>query len=111
MFVIGQDRRLSLYSLTTQTLHTVEGAETNDSPIQWGTDGHSAFVWHLAEAPARIYRLDFGTGKRQLLRELPVPDPAGLELTGDVSITPEAKSYAFSYGRTLSELYVVDGLK
>ena len=59
----------------------------------------------------RIYRLDLSTGNGQLVRELPTPDLAGLELTGNIAVTPDGKSYAMSYGRALSELFLVDGLK
>jgi len=38
-------------------------------------------------------------------------DAAGVDSIGGILITPDAKSYTYSYPRTLSDLYVVEGLK
>ncbi len=38
-------------------------------------------------------------------------DPAGVFYVPLVALTPDAKSYVYSYLRVLSELYIVDGLK
>ncbi len=38
------------------------------------------------------------------------PDAAGVTDLGPILITPNGKSYAYEYGRTLSDLYSVDGL-
>jgi eukaryotic-like serine/threonine-protein kinase len=111
ILVNGKDGKLAVYSLQTGAVRPIEGAKSGDSPIQWSADGHSLLVWNSLEFPVRIYRLEFANSKRQMLRDLPAPDPAGLELTGEVVVTPDLKSYAFSFGRTLSELYTVDGLK
>jgi hypothetical protein len=87
------------------------GAETGDVPIRWGAEGQSLLVWNSVGYPLKIYRLDLTTGNRQMLKERPSPDPAGLELTGYVAVTPDLKSYAMSFGRILSALYLVDGLQ
>jgi hypothetical protein len=51
------------------------------------------------------------TGKQTVARELAPTDAAGLIGITPVVLSPDAKAYAYSYRRTLSELYVVDGLK
>ena len=38
------------------------------------------------------------------------PDPVGIVTIRFIQLTPDAKSYVYSIERTLSELYVVDGL-
>ena len=35
----------------------------------------------------------------------------GITDIGPILITPDAKAYVYEYGRTLSDLYLVDGLK
>jgi len=37
--------------------------------------------------------------------------PAGISTIGRLLITPDTKSYVYSYIRTLSDLYLVEGLK
>ncbi len=44
-------------------------------------------------------------------KELRLPDPAGVLQVGPVVITPDGKSYVYSYRRILEELYLVTGLK
>jgi hypothetical protein len=38
-------------------------------------------------------------------------DAAGVDSIGGGAITPDEKSYVYSYARTLSDLYVVEGLR
>ena len=38
-------------------------------------------------------------------------DDAGITDIGPILITPDAKTYVYEYGRTLSDLYLVDGLR
>ncbi len=51
------------------------------------------------------------TGRRQLLKEFSVSDRTGLVGIRYIQLTGDAKSYAFTYGRSLSELYLIEGLK
>lgn len=58
-----------------------------------------------------MYRLDLASGQKQLWRELIPADNAGITDIGPILITPDAKTYVYEYGRTLSDLYLVEGLK
>jgi hypothetical protein len=61
--------------------------------------------------PGTITKLDLGTGKRSVWKVLMPADPAGVDSIGGVAITPDERSYVYAYPRTLSDLYVVEGLK
>ena len=63
------------------------------------------------ELPARVYRLDLATGRRELWRELMPPNPAGVLFIRPPHFSTDGKSYAYSYRRTLSELFLAEGLK
>jgi hypothetical protein len=39
-----------------------------------------------------------------------LPDPAGVSVSSLV-MTPEGRSYAYTYARNLRDLYLVEGLK
>lgn len=38
-------------------------------------------------------------------------DPAGVNNIGPIVLTPDGKSYVYGYHRTLTDLYLVEGLK
>jgi hypothetical protein len=65
----------------------------------------------VGELPAKVERLELATGHKQLWKQLMPSDTAGITDIGPILITPDAKAYVYEYGRTLSDLYLVDGLK
>src|SRR5207249_11892165 len=89
------------------------GAEipTFEISIRWNGDGRSLFIFRGQEMPAKLYRCDVSTQQREPWKELMPSEPAGVSMTNFVALTPDGKSYAFTYERTLSDLYLVEGLK
>jgi hypothetical protein len=65
----------------------------------------------LGQVPARVFRLDLKTGLRETFLELMPSDPAGMVGVNRVSLTPDGRSYAYSYVRHLADLYVVEGVR
>jgi hypothetical protein len=55
--------------------------------------------------------VDFPSGKRTPWKQIVPADAAGVNDVGRVYFTPDLKSYVYWYGRYLSDLYVVEGLK
>jgi hypothetical protein len=51
------------------------------------------------------------TGKRELWKSMEPADSAGIDTIGRVNLSRDTKSYVYSYVRTLSDLYLVEGLK
>jgi Tol biopolymer transport system component len=90
----------------------VKAMARNEGFIGWCNDSRSAFVG-TSPSPSRvaILKVNLFTGARSPYRELATPDTSGVGGLGPVFITPDGKSYVYGYGRTLSDLYVVDGLK
>ena len=60
---------------------------------------------------ARIFRLDIATGKRDLWKELTPPDSAGISNVAPPAIAADGKTYAYSYNRILSDLFLAEGVK
>ena len=60
---------------------------------------------------ARAYRYEIATGRRELWKEFSLPDSTGITGIGCSGITPDGKSFVFTYSQTLSDLYLVDGLR
>jgi hypothetical protein len=86
------------------------GAQPEEIAWGWTSDGRSAYVGRIA-MPARIEICDVATGARRLWKEIVPPDPAGVLTIGPIYITPDGKSYVYSYRRQLDELFLVTGLK
>jgi hypothetical protein len=55
--------------------------------------------------------VDIATGRRDLWKEIAPADLAGVQSIPVIRFSADEKSYAYSVGRILSDLYVVDGLK
>ena len=79
---------------------------------RWSADGRSLLLRRVepGEPSAKLYRLDVFTGRKEVWRELKPPDPVGV-IMGPVTVTPDGKSYAYSFQRDLANLYLVQGLR
>jgi len=73
-------------------------------------DGKSV-LGRTRNVPVKIARVDLATGHRELFREIVPADTAGAQSIPSLRFSADGKSYAYSLGRMLSDLYVVDGLK
>ena len=100
--------KLVVYPVSGGPPAEVSGALPDDHPLEWEAGGKSLFVWDR-NWPARIYRLELGTGRRELWKEL-APDPVGL-MYGDVILTHDGRHYVYRLRRVFSELNVVEGLR
>ena len=58
-----------------------------------------------------LVAVDIETGVRRFWKELTPPDPAGVLAISPILITPDGKSYVYSYRRQLDDLYLVENLK
>ena len=61
--------------------------------------------------PSKVFRLDPVSGKRELWKELGPSDSAGVVEVRVVVMTRDARAYAYTYVRILSNLYLATGLK
>ena len=90
----------------------VPGLRANDQPLQWAPDGRTLLVRRAGPVlPVRVDRVDLRTGSRAPWRELGPLDPAGVGHIGDVVIARDGESYVYNCQRTLSELYLAEGLR
>jgi hypothetical protein len=89
----------------------VRGVEKGEVPVQWSADGSALFVHDPTELPARVHRVNLIDGTRELWREFSPADPAGVYRIAPVFVTPDARAYAYNAMRSLSDLYVAEGLR
>jgi eukaryotic-like serine/threonine-protein kinase len=105
--VRGPGDKLFLYPLEGGELTSLPGLQSGDVPAGWDADGHHLYVMQSQDAiPRRVDRFDVRTGKRELWRELgPETGAVG------VHVTPDGRSYVYSYVRKQVDLYLVEGLR
>lgn len=61
--------------------------------------------------PAQIDRVDVATGRRQPWKVLRPQDPAGVFGITNVAVTPDGRSYAYTFASSIGALYLAEGLK
>ncbi len=108
---IGPDQKGYLYPVAGGEARPIPELAPGEEPINWSADGRALYIYQPGELPAKIYRLDLATGKRQLWKQLMPSDPAGVGLIDPILMTTDGKSYVYGYHRALSDLYLVEGLK
>jgi Tol biopolymer transport system component len=91
------------------------GYRDGDVPLQWSADGRFLYVREAGNLVLRIYKLDLTTGSRQFWKEFVPPDPSVLidigSDPGQVRMTPDGNSYAYTYWTSEGELYLAQGLR
>ncbi len=104
--------KLRLHALDEGRDVVVGTVEGNIGVMRWSDDGRHLFLQRaLADRRGMtILRLDVQTGNQEVWRELKLPDPTTL-FYGSARVSADGKSYAFSFQRDLSTLYVVSGVK
>ena len=100
-----------LYPLAGGEPQSLPGWLPKDIWITWSADGRSAYLYHDEKTFAPVYRLDVATGKRELVMTLAPGDSAGVTAIQNVRMTPDGKTYAYSYSRELSDLFMVEGAR
>jgi serine/threonine protein kinase/Tol biopolymer transport system component len=92
----------------------IPGIGLGEVPIQWSADGRAIYVHGPDDVDLEIYRVNLSDGRRKLWKKLQ-PDPVGLlgveARPGGVRITPDGKSFVYTYWTMLQHLFLIEGLK
>jgi hypothetical protein len=107
----GPDWRIALYPVAGGAPRPLAGAEAGESPILWSADGRTLYLYKTKDAPAQVFKVDVVTGRREPWKTIVPADRSGLITIDDIVITPDARSYAYSYQRILTSLQVAEGLR
>jgi hypothetical protein len=104
---------MSLYPIEEGERRSIPGLSPDEYVLRWTPDGRHLFVTarDLEKIPARILRLDLESGHREEWKELSPADSAGVQNLVWLCLTPDGRSYAYSYFRRLSVLYLVSNVR
>jgi hypothetical protein len=107
----GSDGKYYSYPVEGGDPRPFAGLERQDAPTRWSADGRTLYLYRRGELPAKVYRLDLSSGKKELWKQFVPADPAGVDSLSPILVTPDGKAYAYTYSRVLSDLYLVEGVK
>ncbi len=94
-----------------QTLRPLSFVQPDEVVAGWTADGKSIYIGDSSSMPVKVYVADLKTGQRHLHQQHAPGDLAGVSGVGTGLITPDGSFNLYTFGRTLSYLYVVEGLK
>ena len=106
---IGHDGHF-LYPVEGGERRPLAGPEDEEWPVQWSADGRFVYVHKQGTFPVRVTSIELATGGRAIWKELAPADPAGVTFVQPI-LTRDARAYAYTYYRYLSDLYLVTGLR
>jgi len=110
-FLVVAGGHLNLYPLDGGDYRTIANIDPAETVVRWDGDGRFLFLSQAVQPSImQIYRLDVSTGRKILWRELITADPVGVKMA-NVVMTPDGKSYAYSFQRDIASLYLGEGLK
>jgi Tol biopolymer transport system component len=109
----GPDHKIALYPVEPGPPRPIPGIDPDDRVLRWTADGKSLFVSHQPgpSLTSRVYRIDISTGRRELWKEFTPRDTTGIQSLGANAATADGKILIYTYSHTLSDLYIVEGLK
>ncbi len=112
-YVFGNSDKVRLYAVDGhEAPRDVPGLGLEEGIGAFSADGRYAYI---AASPTHVVldliRLDLVTGKRSLVKTIAPADTSGVFMYSSIFITPDLRYYVYSYNRSLSELYTVDGLR
>ena len=109
----GPDQKVALYPVDGGVPRPVEGFESNDVLLRWSEDGRFVYVGsgNRRSLTGRAFRIELSSGRREPWKEFSLPDPTGVSGISCSAITPDGKTFVYSYSQQFSDLYIVDGLK
>ena len=105
------DGKLTVFPSSGGEGRPIPGIEEGTVAAGWSSSGRSLFVYRIDEIPARIFEVDPATGEKKLWKEIAPADRAGIHGLPQIAVTPDGRTYAYSYARFLDDLYLVDGLR
>ena len=110
--LIGKDASgtVKIYTINGASSISFSGMQQNETPIQWNHTSDAIFAYDAQALPAKVYEIGILDGHRTLFKEIMPPDPSGVTRVGSIRISPDEKSYAYTYIRQAGTLYLLDGI-
>jgi len=110
--VRGPEGKRGIWPLEGGGFRPIPGLESGFGVVGWAPDGQSLYVVSRGAAKVmRVFRANIETGKMEPWKNFGEEAGAGVSSIGRLQFSSDGTAYAYIYVRTLSEAYVVTGLK
>jgi len=111
--VLSPDGKWGIWPLSGGGLRPIPGLDANYRVSGWSPDGGSLLVvpTRQREKTGNVYRVDIATGKIDLVKTFGEGLAAGTVGIGASYLSANDGAYAYLYMQTLSQVYVVRGMK
>jgi dipeptidyl aminopeptidase/acylaminoacyl peptidase len=99
-------------------LYPVDGGEPKmlpavdpgEDPIGWDFPGRAVYLIRPTSLPSLVYRVDLASQQKVVWKDLTPSDRAGIIFSA-AALARDGKAYVYNFIRTLSDLYMVTGLR
>ena len=110
--VLGPDGKWGIWPLDGSGLRPIPGLDSNYRVSGWSPDGESVYAAsrRRREKTRNVYRVNTATGKMELWRTFGEGVAGGASVIGTY-LSGDGGAYAYLYEQTLSQVYVVRGMK
>ena len=88
----------------------IRGTHPGEEVLGFDDKGQGLNVY-TGDLKLRVERVDLTSGARTFVREVTPSDPTGVARISALQMTPDGGAYCYSFMRSLSRLYMVDGLR
>jgi len=111
--VLGPDGKWGIWPLDGDGIRPIPGLDSNYYVTGWSPDGRSVYAIssRRGDKAMRVYQVNPGTGKMEFWRTFGTEVAATGAGAGGLLLSSDGTAYAYVYSRTLSQAYVVTGLK
>ena len=105
---IGPDHKGVLFPIKAAAA-SIAGLVNGEFPLRFSATANRSSSGSVTCPHASTRSISRAAGT--ILEGADALDPSGVERISNVVVTPDGKSYAYTYSRLLSDLFVVEGLK
>jgi eukaryotic-like serine/threonine-protein kinase len=109
-FAYGEQERMALYPVNGGEPRPIEGLAANEFPIRWDADGRSLYIHEGETVPLRVSRFDPTTGRKETVQEIVPRDASTGSVVYNMYLTPDGRSFAYTYRRALADLSLIEGV-
>jgi serine/threonine protein kinase len=108
--IVKESQTLMAYDVDGTGQQPLPGPAEPGTPARWSVDGREIFLTESDGPAVRVVRRSVATGRRDVIREFQLPDPAGV-MSFDVWVGADGESAAYATARSTGALFLLDGVR
>jgi hypothetical protein len=85
--------------------------QPGDRPLRFAPDGRALYCGRGGSVSVEFVRFDLRRRARQVVRTARPADPTGIVYMFPMDVSPRTGAHVYSYIRTLSDLFLMEGLR